>query len=274
MDEIRDWMVFRSAHAYCNVLCVSVIARAEHDGWILDVNGRRAWNLRGFVQELDSVEELRGRPKLLLLHTYPTGTASTHIRYKYQNYCSYTHSLQVPKLLLLHILLTGTKTTAPTHTSCRYKNYYLYTHTHTYPTGTKTPSSTHIPYRYQNYYLYTHIHYRYQNYYLYTHTLQVPKLLLLHILLTGTKTTAPTHTPYRYQNYCSYTYSLQVPKLLLLHTLHKGTKTTTSTHTYTTGTKNYYPYTHTPQVPKLLLLHTYPADQNYSSHYYCSRKNL
>ena len=74
MDEIRDWMVSRGAHVYSNVLCVTVIARAEPDVWILDVNGRRAWNLRGLLQELDSVEELRGRPKLMLLHTYPAGT--------------------------------------------------------------------------------------------------------------------------------------------------------------------------------------------------------
>ena len=205
MDEIRDWMVSRGAHAYSNVLCVIVMGRAEPDGWILDVNRRRAWNLRGLLQELDSVEELRGRPKLMLLHTYPTGTqttAPTHIPCRYPNYCC-THTPEVPKLLFLHTYPTGTQTTPPTHTHTQQVPKLLFLHT--YPTGTQTTTPTHIPHRYPNYCSYTH-------------TPQVSKLLLLHTYPTSTQTTAPAHIPNRYPNYCSYTHTPQVPKLLLLHT--------------------------------------------------------
>ena len=85
----------------------------------------------------------------MLLHTYLTGTqtnAPTHITHRYPNYCSYTHTPQVPKLLPLH--------TYPTHIPHRYPNYCSYTHTpqvpkllllHTYPTGTQTTAPTHIP---------------------------------------------------------------------------------------------------------------------------------
>ena len=56
-----------STHKYCNALAVHIICQGSNSTDVLDVNRHTVFTVQELTDDLDTVENLRNKPKLLML---------------------------------------------------------------------------------------------------------------------------------------------------------------------------------------------------------------
>ena len=56
-----------ASHKYCNALAVHIICQGSNSTDVLDVDRHKAFTLQELTDDLDPVENLRNKPKLLML---------------------------------------------------------------------------------------------------------------------------------------------------------------------------------------------------------------
>ena len=69
MREIRAWIMKEENHRESNSLIVTVICHGNEHGDLLDKNKTLAWNVELFVQDLNLVSTLVGKPKILVIQS-------------------------------------------------------------------------------------------------------------------------------------------------------------------------------------------------------------
>ena len=55
-------------HEYCNTLAVHIICHGSNSTDVLDVNKQKAFIVQELIDDQDIVENLKNKPKLLMVH--------------------------------------------------------------------------------------------------------------------------------------------------------------------------------------------------------------
>ena len=67
MALIKFWLTAEETHQYSNALAVHFICEGDNSADVLDVNKNKAFTLQEFTDDLDKVENLKNKPKLIML---------------------------------------------------------------------------------------------------------------------------------------------------------------------------------------------------------------
>ena len=73
MQEIEQWIMKGPNHQNSNTFLLVIICHAIEQGWLLDMNKRRAYTLKQLGHGLSGVETLNRKPKIVLIQQYGTG---------------------------------------------------------------------------------------------------------------------------------------------------------------------------------------------------------
>ena len=67
MASIRQKLMAEETHADCNALAVHVICSGPNSTDVLDVNRHKAFTMQELADDLDTVENLKNKPKILMI---------------------------------------------------------------------------------------------------------------------------------------------------------------------------------------------------------------
>ena len=67
MKKIRQWIMNRENHIDCNTFLLTFIGHGNKKGDVLDKNKTRSWNIEEFIVELNDVDTLIGKPKVMVI---------------------------------------------------------------------------------------------------------------------------------------------------------------------------------------------------------------
>ena len=67
MAQKKMWLMAEETHQYCNALAVHIICHGSNSTDVLDVNKHKAFTLQNFADDLDKVENLENKSKLLMV---------------------------------------------------------------------------------------------------------------------------------------------------------------------------------------------------------------
>ena len=73
MKQIKESVMKERKHQRCNCFLFAILCHAMEQGWLLDVNRRRAYTLEQLTGEVCGVPTLDGKPKLVLVEEYGSG---------------------------------------------------------------------------------------------------------------------------------------------------------------------------------------------------------
>ena len=73
MIKIRKWIMTEENHKDSNSFALVVISDGNDKGHIMARNKRKAWDIKTFVEELNALETLEGKPKIIMIKAYGTG---------------------------------------------------------------------------------------------------------------------------------------------------------------------------------------------------------
>ena len=69
MIRVKKWIMDKKNHEDSNCLLTTVIAHGNQMGRLASVGGDGGWVVEDFITELDEVETLTGKPKMLILQS-------------------------------------------------------------------------------------------------------------------------------------------------------------------------------------------------------------
>ena len=67
MALIKLWLKAEETHQYCNALAIHIICHGSNSTDVLDVNKQRAFTVQEFADDLDTVDNLKNKPKVLIV---------------------------------------------------------------------------------------------------------------------------------------------------------------------------------------------------------------
>ena len=89
---MKESMTKTRKHENCNCFLFVVICHAMVDGWLLDVNKRKVYNLEQLIREICGVDDLEEKPKVVLVEEYESG------RWQKYFYCGLKNLLTIVKV--------------------------------------------------------------------------------------------------------------------------------------------------------------------------------
>ena len=70
---MKQWMLSNENHEHSNCFLLTIINHAIEQGWLLDMNKKRAYTLKQLGHGLSGVETLNRKPKVIVIQEYGTG---------------------------------------------------------------------------------------------------------------------------------------------------------------------------------------------------------
>ena len=74
MAEVKKWIMTEENHKTANCFLATVIAHGDETGRLLAAKSNSGWMTEEFIQDLNLVNTLRGKPKMLVLQSCRGGT--------------------------------------------------------------------------------------------------------------------------------------------------------------------------------------------------------